>query len=71
MSTVETGDRQAIWPGDIPKPLAPYSPAIKAGGWLFVAGQLARDFETRGSLRSASSPIRTPATSSGSSPTSC
>ena len=46
MSTVETGDRQAIWPGDIPKPLAPYSPAIKAGGWLFVAGQLASDFET-------------------------
>jgi len=47
MSTVQgTGERQAIWPGDIPKPLAPYSPAIKAGGWLFVAGQLASDFET-------------------------
>ena len=46
MSTVETGDRQAVWPGAIPKPLAPYSPAIKAGGWLFVAGQLASDFET-------------------------
>src|SRR3954453_1347594 len=46
MTTVDTGDRRAIWPGDIPKPLAPYSPAIKAGGWLFVAGQLASDFET-------------------------
>jgi enamine deaminase RidA (YjgF/YER057c/UK114 family) len=47
MATVEgAGTRQAIWPGDIPKPLAPYSPAIKAGGWLFVAGQLASDFET-------------------------
>ncbi len=46
MSTESTGDRQAIWPGEIPKPLAPYSPAIKAGGWLFVAGQLASDFET-------------------------
>ncbi len=46
MTTVDTGDRKAIWPGDIPKPLAPYSPAIKAGGWLFVAGQLASDFET-------------------------
>jgi len=43
----ETGrERRAIWPGGIPKPIAPYSPAIKAGGWLFVAGQLASDFET-------------------------
>lgn len=39
------GDRKAIW-GSTPKPLAPYSPAIKAGGWLFLAGQLASDFET-------------------------
>jgi len=47
MSTGEsTGQREAIWPGAIPKPLAPYSLAIKAGGWLFVAGQLASDFET-------------------------
>jgi enamine deaminase RidA (YjgF/YER057c/UK114 family) len=47
MSTAQTtDDRRAIWPGNIPKPLAPYSPAIKAGGWLFVAGQLASDFET-------------------------
>ena len=36
---------QAIWP-DIPKPLMPYSPAVKAGGWVFVSGQLASDFET-------------------------
>jgi enamine deaminase RidA (YjgF/YER057c/UK114 family) len=47
MSAAETkGKREAIWPGGIPKPIAPYSPAIKAGGWLFVAGQLASDFET-------------------------
>ena len=46
MATVGSGDRQAIWPGGIPRPIAPYSPAIKAGGWLFVAGQLASDFET-------------------------
>jgi enamine deaminase RidA (YjgF/YER057c/UK114 family) len=47
MSTTEVkGQRQAVWPGGIPKPIAPYSPAIKAGGWLFVAGQLASDFET-------------------------
>jgi enamine deaminase RidA (YjgF/YER057c/UK114 family) len=47
MAAVQTkGKREAIWPGGIPKPIAPYSPAIKAGGWLFVAGQLASDFET-------------------------
>ena len=38
-------DIEAIWP-DIPKPLMPYSPAVKAGGWVFVSGQLASDFET-------------------------
>ena len=37
-------DRKAIW-GDEPKPLMPYSPAIKAGGWVFFAGQLASDFK--------------------------
>lgn len=36
----------AVWPDGVPKPLMPYTPAIKAGGWLFVAGQLASDFET-------------------------
>lgn len=47
MSTeAKPGGREAIWPGNIPSPLAPYSPAIKAGGWLFVAGQLATDFKT-------------------------
>jgi enamine deaminase RidA (YjgF/YER057c/UK114 family) len=38
-------DRKAIWGGE-PKPLMPYSPAIKAGGWVFFAGQLASDFKT-------------------------
>jgi enamine deaminase RidA (YjgF/YER057c/UK114 family) len=36
---------QSIWP-DIPEPLMPYSPAVKAGGWVFIAGQLASDFKT-------------------------
>lgn len=36
-------DRRAVW-GDEPKPLMPYSPAVKAGGWVFFAGQLASDF---------------------------
>ena len=40
---------EAIWPGleaGVPKPLMPYSPAIRAGGWLFVAGTIASDFKT-------------------------
>ena len=37
---------RAVWPGGVQKPLMPYTPAIKAGGWLFVAGQLASDFKT-------------------------
>jgi enamine deaminase RidA (YjgF/YER057c/UK114 family) len=40
---------QAIWPGidaGVPKPLMPYSPAVKAAGWVFIAGQLASDFKT-------------------------
>ena len=35
----------AIWPDGPPRPLAPYTPAIKAGGWLFISGQLASDFK--------------------------
>ncbi|MFT7476513.1 MAG: hypothetical protein ACI81L_003468, partial [Verrucomicrobiales bacterium] len=38
-------DRVAVWGGE-PKPLMPYSPAIAAGGWVFLAGQLASDFVT-------------------------
>ena len=36
---------QVIWP-DIPQPLMPYSPAVKAADWIFVSGQLASDFAT-------------------------
>ena len=38
-------DRMAVYP-DGSKPQVPYSPAIKAGGWVFVSGQLASHFET-------------------------
>jgi len=41
--------KEAIWPGleaGVPKPLMPYSPAIKAGDWIFIAGQIASDFQT-------------------------
>ncbi len=36
---------KAIWP-DVPQPLMPYSPAVKAADWIFVSGQLASDFKT-------------------------
>ena len=39
----------AIWPGledGVPKPIMPYSPAIRVGDWVFIAGQLASDFKT-------------------------
>jgi enamine deaminase RidA (YjgF/YER057c/UK114 family) len=35
----------AIIPGNVPSPKMAYSPAVKAGGWVFVAGQLATDFK--------------------------
>jgi enamine deaminase RidA (YjgF/YER057c/UK114 family) len=47
--TTDNSAPQAIWPGidaGVPKPLMPYSPAIKAAGWVFIAGQLASDFKT-------------------------
>ncbi len=36
--------REAFWPGGTPIPRMPYSPAIKAGPWIFIAGQIATDF---------------------------
>lgn len=42
-------DRESVWPGlasGVPKPLMPYSPAIKAGDWVFIAGTIASDFAT-------------------------
>jgi enamine deaminase RidA (YjgF/YER057c/UK114 family) len=40
---------ESIWPGleaGVPKPLMPYSPAIRAGQWVFIAGTIASDFKT-------------------------
>jgi len=48
-SSTKSSRPEAIWPGleaGVPKPLMPYSPAIKAGGWVFIAGQLASDMKT-------------------------
>ena len=45
----ETTNRPvAIWPEGTPKPLMPYSPAVKAGRWLFVSGHLASDYKAGG-----------------------
>ena len=49
MATKKSKGKVAIWPGleaGVPKPLMPYSPAIAAGGWVFVAGTIASDFST-------------------------
>jgi 2-iminobutanoate/2-iminopropanoate deaminase len=37
--------KKAIHPPNAAKPLAPYSPAIEAGGFLFLSGQIALDHE--------------------------
>ena len=48
MATTNTDPKApvAIFPDGVPRPKMPYSPAVKAGGWVFVAGQLASDFAT-------------------------
>jgi 2-iminobutanoate/2-iminopropanoate deaminase len=35
--------REVIFTEKAPRPVGPYSQAIKAGGWIFVAGQVAID----------------------------
>ncbi len=35
------GTRQAVWPAEFSSPGFPYSPGIKAGGWLFASSQMA------------------------------
>ena len=35
---------RGITPAGVPRPLMPYTPAIQAGKWLFLAGQMATDF---------------------------
>lgn len=36
-------ERQIVHTDRAPKPVGPYSQAIKAGGWLYVSGQLPMD----------------------------
>ncbi len=43
--------KQPIFPPDAAKPLAPYTPAIAAGGLVFLSGQIALD--THGNLHTA------------------
>ncbi|GIO10807.1 hypothetical protein J19TS2_03620 [Cohnella xylanilytica] len=37
---------EAVWPEGMAKPPIPYSPAVRAGDWLFVSGQSASDLTT-------------------------
>src|SRR3984957_21295291 len=37
----------AVFPEGAPSPKMPYSPAVKAGDWVFFAGKLATDFKNR------------------------
>jgi len=39
---------EAVWPDGVPGPRMPYSPAVKAGAWVFIAGQLASNFGPEG-----------------------
>ena len=39
---------EAVWPDGTPRPLMPYSPAVKAGPWVFVSGHLASDYGPTG-----------------------
>ena len=43
MKVVKGGIREAIRPSGFPEPEFPYSPGIRAGGWVFVSGQLGGD----------------------------
>lgn len=43
--------KNAIYPPNAAKPLAPYTPAIEAGGLLFLSGQIALD--AQGNLHTA------------------
>ncbi|MFQ5911889.1 MAG: RidA family protein [Nitrospinota bacterium] len=40
--------RQQIFPKEFPEPRMSYSPGIKAGPWIFVAGQIASEYSERG-----------------------
>ena len=37
--------KNPVFPPDAAKPLAPYTPAIESGGFLFLSGQIALDAE--------------------------
>jgi enamine deaminase RidA (YjgF/YER057c/UK114 family) len=45
-SEEERGGRTVVIPPDVPRSPYPWSPAIRAGGWVFAAGRTATDYET-------------------------
>src|SRR5215207_10024460 len=40
----EQTTRTPIWPEGFKRPSFPYSPAVRAGGWVFASGQMATDY---------------------------
>jgi enamine deaminase RidA (YjgF/YER057c/UK114 family) len=43
MVEVRQRTRESIWPDGFPRPPFPYSPGIRAGGWVFASAQMATD----------------------------
>jgi enamine deaminase RidA (YjgF/YER057c/UK114 family) len=43
MLDTQPSTREPVWPEGFPRPPFPYSPGIKAGGWIFASQQMATD----------------------------
>ena len=43
---IKVKEKEAIWPEGMKRPSFPYSPAVKAGNWLFFSSQSASDLTT-------------------------
>jgi 2-iminobutanoate/2-iminopropanoate deaminase len=46
MADAQRSWQPAFLPGDVPKPVGAYSPAVRAGDFVFISGQVPRDPRT-------------------------
>ncbi|HEY2856477.1 MAG TPA: RidA family protein [Gemmatimonadaceae bacterium] len=46
MADTQRSWQPAFLPGDVPKPAGAYSPAVRAGDFVFISGQVPRDLRT-------------------------
>jgi 2-iminobutanoate/2-iminopropanoate deaminase len=46
MADTQRSWQPAFLPGDVPKPVGAYSPAVRAGDFVFISGQVPRDPRT-------------------------